>query len=428
MDKFFLGVITGLGSLVVPLLLASLFLPGPPGTNLENAGTFPQDDDSKHTVEETEAGWRVHTFGEYGFSINTPANWHLLEFDELPNSSLNPEETFILMTIDHPDPEIVRAVLNVRVIDQAAEFMLPLMPEILEDVREESRVSTVVQEIAPAILGPYFGASFTVRSVTKVQGDLTVTETHIWLMAIGDKSVILRVDQPAGLEGAAERELTTASVNSLSALSKPRTIAGLEAVETALGTSQSSQDSAPATIDAPDLEGPTSTVTIRELGLQIDVLQAWDVVVGKRFNAGARYQGDFRRTKLNDEVVLAVMHPQDPDGGTRFRLKVDYLQDVPIDDPVVFLRAWAGARSRQSGGQIFADAKPFLLGDLKGATLTLQTDIEVNGQPTPMLVTARFLKLRDGFLSLINETPVSDPDADAPILAALKTIRLVEPQ
>lgn len=105
--NFFTGVVTGLGALVAPLLLASLFLPGPDGANLSiddfriersaPQAEAPSVEDTPEAqpqpeiaaVDDTPAPtsaqrqWTRHTFDTQGFSVERPADWVVLTVDEM---------------------------------------------------------------------------------------------------------------------------------------------------------------------------------------------------------------------------------------------------------------------------------------------------------------------------------------------------------
>lgn len=113
MEKFFLGIITGLGSLVLPLLLSSLFLPGPAGTFLdlgaerqhtaqrpiseseaevqttdaanENVPEAGSTDNTQTPETPTTGGttWTRTELPKFGFSVETPDAWHNLSLADL---------------------------------------------------------------------------------------------------------------------------------------------------------------------------------------------------------------------------------------------------------------------------------------------------------------------------------------------------------
>ena len=107
MDRFILGVITGIGALVAPLLLGSLFLPGPEGTFLagrlqsdaerqpkplpvaETQTDTAQTDSAPSTVAPTNSNsaangsWTRTNLPKFGFSVETPEAWHNLSLDDL---------------------------------------------------------------------------------------------------------------------------------------------------------------------------------------------------------------------------------------------------------------------------------------------------------------------------------------------------------
>ncbi|MEM7465017.1 MAG: hypothetical protein AAF362_20295 [Pseudomonadota bacterium] len=250
MDRFFLGVLTGLGALFLPLLVGSLMLPGPEGTTLNigfdrnqtssqaQQSADPDSDAEKpdsdvasslalqdgQTEDATAAdatGWTRRDLKDFGFSVETPDAWltlslqDLREMDSAGSFDENAEEALILAVANaKTDADLtgMMVFLDVgKVRLDSLEFMKAMETTIVEQLpvmrlKEKARRAkfaqfdgaTVMFETTPAarLIMPEMDQKF---SVVELDGRAVIM-TAASVPGSGSDAIITRMEQSLRLE------------------------------------------------------------------------------------------------------------------------------------------------------------------------------------------------------------------------------------
>jgi len=228
MDKFFLGIITGLGSLVLPLLLGSLFLPGPDGTfltgrsqsNAERQAT-PQavsetqtdtaQEETAPSISETanistaaNGSWTRTNLPKHGFSVETPDAWHSLSLDDL--KQLDSAGSFG----DGAEDALILAVANAKTDDDLTGMLvfLDVGPVRLDALQfMQTMETTIVQQLPvlrlkqkaqPAKFASFDGASVMFETTPAARLIMPDMDQKFSVVELGGRAVIMTAAIVAG--------------------------------------------------------------------------------------------------------------------------------------------------------------------------------------------------------------------------------------
>lgn len=210
MDKFFLGIVTGLGSLVVPLLLSSLFLPGPAGTSLRPTNTdaiearAPQltpEQTQPVTPEQTpekppSATQKIppakpvlvaYDIPHLGIAIDLPDSWDVVKGPGFTGKDTGRRINDVL-TIFRKDHLSQTAPYHLR-LAQGDGPMLDVRIPIgvgLKRLALNNPDAEITKEPGFESLGPFDGGRGTVRLTHQIDDQLVRLDSDIWILKNGD--------------------------------------------------------------------------------------------------------------------------------------------------------------------------------------------------------------------------------------------------
>lgn len=230
MDKFFLGMLTGSAALVAPLLLSSLFLPGPEGTYLgvdrllegqsarqatspdqpdadeveEPQPSIVQTDDQRPADSDSERAWIRHVLAAQGFSVEFPEDWHILERRDLQdmktfggNAAI---DTMILAVADSKDEDDLTGMAMFMDVGLARLDSLAFIESMEQQITDQLPNLRVKQKAKRTRFDQFDGATVVFETTPAARLIMSKVDQKYSVVEIGDRAVIMAMTSVPGTE------------------------------------------------------------------------------------------------------------------------------------------------------------------------------------------------------------------------------------
>ncbi|MEM9138590.1 MAG: hypothetical protein AAGB15_02070 [Pseudomonadota bacterium] len=198
MNRFFLGVLTGLFALVGPLVAASLFLAPPATIRIGDKSSAKGAAQTRQAATDAAPQARRHVFADQGFAIESPKDWYVLSATDLKDfgalgdfAGPGVADVLLLAVSDARDEKAMSGLTLLMDAGTADRDAMDFIGTMAETLPSQLPSLDLKSPARPIEIAGFQGASVTFEVSDRAQALMKGIEFNYIVLDIAGRAVII---------------------------------------------------------------------------------------------------------------------------------------------------------------------------------------------------------------------------------------------